>query len=240
MNKLKPAIIDAFLALAVAGGIGLNIYAYRPDSSAASESVRIEAPGTLGQEIEDSAGTNLLPSEINGAETLPDAQTQNSYSSFFGYAEGEKASIGDFFWFTESVKWDGLPKGRAVISDFSQVAGYWKAYTETVQMFEGEQEELEFFNVEISGDAANAKFTYHTKGFFGSNMATGEDYDVSFRDKEAYIGRFSGSALIAGDIDTKGVKINIMSFYAINGSQYGVGEITWISGEKQNIALVRP
>jgi len=141
------------------------------------------------------------------------------------------------------VKWDGLPANRTVISDFGAIAGYWKAYTETIPMFQGEEEFLEWFNIQINGDAAKAKFTYHTKNFIGLELQigqTGQNYDISFRDGESYNGSFSGGQLVVGDITSKGIEITIMQFYSLNGKQYALGEIAYISGEKQNIVLVRP
>jgi len=76
------------------------------------------------------------------------------------------------------VKWDGLPDDGTAIIEFDSIAGYWKAYTETIPMFEGEGEYLKWFNAEVSGAADQAVFVFHTKGFTASDMATGRIDDL--------------------------------------------------------------
>jgi len=53
-------------------------------------------------------------------------------------------------------------------------------------------------------------------------------------------GRFSDGQLAVGDRDTKGLEMKIKDFYILGGKQYAVGEIIYISGEKERIVLVRP
>jgi len=185
--------------------------------------------------------------EIPEETPAPENQPQNPYEDYRGYANGNEASIGDFFWFTDDVKWNGLPAGRTVITDFNSIAGYWKAYTEYLRTLLGEAvlddvESMEWFNAEISGDAGNAVFTYHTKGFTGLEYQGQElkGYDISLREGEHVSGRFYDGQLVTGDVATKGVEIIIKDFYALNGQQYAVGEINYISGEKELIVLVRP
>ena len=209
----------------------------------------------LNEKNNPTSGDNVFPSVSDGAafpeildasekpkETSANTQKpENNYKDYRGYEEGENASIGDFFWFTEDIKWEGLlPEGRTVIKDFDTISGYWKAYTETIPMFLDEEEYKEWFNVEISGNANKATFTFHTKGFTGFDAQTGESYDISMKDGEKHNGNFSGGELVVGDIETKGVEITIMQFYSFNGKQYALGEIEYISNEKQNIVLVRP
>ena len=186
-------------------------------------------------------GTNVSPSVSDNAtsEAQP-KESKQSYKDYKGYEDGKDASIGDFFWFTEDVKWDGLPESMTVIKDFNEISGYWKAYTETIPMFLDEEEYKEWFNAEISGSENKATFTFHTKGFTGFDAQTGGSYDISMKDGEKYSGGFSNGELIFGDINSKGIQITIMQFYSLNGKQYALGEIEYISNEKQNIVLVRP
>ena len=173
-------------------------------------------------------------------EAIPDPEPLNPFEDFRGYKNSNEVSIGDFFWFTEDVKWGGLPADRTTITDFNEISGFWKAYTETIPMSQDEGEYLQWFNAEISGDADEATFTYHTKGFFGSDMGANRSDDISGQDGEYRNGSFSGDRLIVGDIDSNGEKITIKEFYTLDSAQYAVGEITFISGEKEHIALVRP
>jgi len=182
----------------------------------------------------------VVTPEIQEDTPEPELQAENPYEDYRGYANGDEVSIGDFFWFTEEVKWDGLPISRTALIDFDSIAGYWKAYTETIPMFEGEGEYLKWFNVEISGDDTQAVFIYHTVGFTAFNMETGRIDDISADDGFSLNGRFSDGQLFVGDRDTKGLEINIKNFYTLDGNQYAVGEISYISGEKENIVLVRP
>ena len=187
--------------------------------------------------------TLVIPSEsvVNVSSPLPAAASaqipQNSLNDYKGYADGETASIGDFFWYTEDVKWDGLPKGRTSITEFSAISGYWKAYTEDAHVM-SDEEFMKWFNAEISGDAGKVKFTYHTKNFTGFDA--GNTIDISSWDGENYDGRFSNGQLIVGDVTSMGAEITIKDFYSLNSKQYAVGEINYISGEKEYIALVRP
>jgi len=198
----------------------------------------IDVPSAIPEETP--APDSDVPPATPEETPTPEPQPQNPYEDYRGYANGDEASIGDFFWFTDDVKWDGLPAARTAITDFNAVAGYWKAYTETIPMFEGEGEFLKWFNAEISGDANQAVFTYHTKGFNAFNMETGRSDDISADDGEYLNGRFSDGWLAVGDRDTKGIEINIKDFYTLDGNQYAVGEIIYISGEKEYIVLVRP
>jgi len=166
-------------------------------------------------------------------------EPKNAYEDYRGYTDTELPSIGDFFWFTEDVKWDGLPAGRTAITDFGSIAGYWKAYTETISTFEGEEEISKWFNAEISGDANQASFTYHTKGFTGLSGIDGT-VDISHEDGGNLKGRFSDGQLVLGDIVSKGIEVIIKDFYTLNGQQYAVGEVKITSGEKEHIVLVRP
>jgi hypothetical protein len=199
-----------------------------------------EQPTTPEPQTLDPNSDNDVTTDIPEEPTTPDPQPLNLYEDYRGYASGNDISIGDFFWFTEDVKWDGLPAGRTAITDFASISGYWKAYTETIPMSEWDGEYLQWFNAEISGDANQAVFTYHTKGFTAADMETGRIDDISPMDGERYNGRFSDGRLFVGDIDTKGVEININDFYTLNGIQYAVGEAIYISNEKEYIVLVRP
>ena len=173
-------------------------------------------------------------------EPEPEPEQLFNFEGYRGYEDGETPSIGDFFWFTEDVKWDGLPADRTAITDFDSISGYWKAYTETIPMFEGEGEYLKWFNAEINGDANKATLIYHTKNFFASDMETGRTDDLSGMDGESYSGSFSAGQLVAGDMGTKGMEIIISEFYSLNGNQYAVGEISYKSNEKEYIVLTRP
>ena len=161
------------------------------------------------------------------------------FDDYRGYAGNETPSIGDFFWFTEDVKWDKAPEGRVALTDFRDITGYWKAYTETISTFQGEPESHEWYNAEISGDVNQATFTYHTKGFTGFDSQTG-DYDLSRKDGEHYSGHFSAGQLVVGDVATKGVKITVSEFYSFDGKQYALAQARYVSGEKEYIVLVRP
>ena len=172
----------------------------------------------------------------------PEPQQENPFEDYRGYASGDEASIGDFFWFTEDVMWSELPANRTAITEFSAISGYWKAYTESVIII-GDGTHYRWFNAEISGEAGSAAFTFHTNGFFGLEAQIGkpmEEYDLSFLDGERYNGSFSAGQLVVGNRDTKGLEITIKDFYTIDGVQYAVGETIYISGEKEYILLVRP
>ena len=236
MKQLKFGIFDIILAVVIVAGIGLNVYGYgfRADGkevkqSPGSQTAQTTTPEVSAPELAESTQPEESP------PLTPTQEPQNSFEDYRGYADGETPSIGDFFWFTENVKWDGLPANRTVITDFSAIAGYWKAYTESIIVF-GADTDYKWFNAEISGDANQAAFTYHTKGFTGLETLTGqsgEEYDLSPWDGETSRGRFSDGKLIAGDITMK-------DFYALDGKQYAVGEINYPSGEKEHIVLVRP
>ena len=204
-----------------------------------TQSITLEVPS---KSLIDTSSLQPPSSSASAPAATPDAPpAQNSgFANYRGYASGETPSIADFFWFTEDVKWDGLPSGRTGLTDFGAISGYWKAYTETIPMFQGEETYLEWFNVEISGDKDRATLIYRTKGFFGSNMTTGIDYDLDFRDGDNLAGRFSDGRLNVGSLTDSGVEISITAFYTQDGNQYAVGEITWTSNEKEHIALVRP
>jgi len=243
-------IIGIFAAVVVIGvggffGIRALIGQYFPvsetdDSPIVSPSV---SDTVASPEIpeETPAVPDIVVTPATPEETpTPEPQPQDPYEDYRGYANGNEASIGDFFWFTDDVKWDGLPAGRTAITDFNAISGYWKTYTETIPMFEGEGEYLKWFNAEISGDANQAVFIYHTKGFTAFNMERGRSDDISAGDGEYLNGRFSDGRLVVGERDTKGLEIDIKDFYILDGKQYAVGEISYISGEKEYIVLVRP
>ena len=252
MTKGKFGIFDIILAVVVVAGIGLNVYGFgfRSSGAEANQNASPTASQTAAQTEKPTAVTRspeTTPAQASTPEPVeteqpketpaPTSQAQNSYESYRGYADGETPSIGDFFWFTEDVKWDGLPKGITAITEFSTISGYWKAYTEDAHVM-SDEEFLKWFNTEISGDANNVKFTYHTKNFTGFDA--GNTIDISSWDGESYDGRFSGGQLVVGDIGTKGEEISIKDFYTLDGKQYAIGEIKYISGEKEYIALVRP
>ena len=256
MKQLKFGVFDIILAVVVVISIGLNVYAYTGifGGDDAGGQLTVTAPpqavvtpkSTEAQPVTPPPETTPEQTPTPEPETSEQAPTetpapapepQKSYEDYKGYADGEERSIGDFFWYTEDVKYDGLPEGRTVITDFSEIVGYWKAYTEDAHVM-SEDDFLKWFNVEISGKAKKVKFTYHTKNFFGFDA--GNTIDISSWDGESYNGSFSDGQLVVGDITAKGVEITIMQFYSLNGKQYALGEIAYISGEKENIALVRP
>ena len=264
MKKSKFGAFDIILIVAIVVGIGLNVYGHSPRSGgggdwgggsggygasqpqappdegtgygAPQDGPGAQAPGT-GPEA---GGQSEGGSGAGGQPEGPGPGQETSFEGYTGYEDGDSMSIGDFFWYTEEVKWDGPPKDAVVLNDFSAVSGYWKAFTETIPMFEGEDESMEWFNAEISGNAGQASFTYHTKGFTGFEKSTGEIYKLDFRDGESYNGSFNDCQLACGDRDTQGVEIRIYGFYSLDGKQYAIGEVIWISNELQALALVRP
>jgi hypothetical protein len=258
MKKSKFGAFDIILIVAIVVGVGLNVYGHSPRSGGGGDwggsggygaSPPQEAPGEdtgYGLQPEgpgaEAPGTGGQPEGGPGSEPGPEQGPGQgiSFEGYTGYEDGDSMSIGDFFWYTEEVKWDGPPQDAVVLNDFSAVSGYWKAYTETIPLFEGEDESMEWFNAEISGDAGQASFTYHTKGFTGFEASTGEIYKLDFRDGERYGGSFNDCQLACGDRDTQGVEIRIYGFYSLDGKQYAIGEVIWISNELQALALVRP
>jgi len=71
----------------------------------------------------------VVTPEIPEETPTPEPEPPNPFEDYTGYTSGDEASIADFFWFTEDVKWNGLPANRTAITDFDSIAGYWKAYT---------------------------------------------------------------------------------------------------------------
>ena len=168
------------------------------------------------------------------------AEQQNQFADYRGYVTGEIPSIGDFFWFTEDVKWDGLPPGRTTITDFNEIIGYWKAYKETIPMFQGDSRFLMWGNVEITGNEDQVNFTYLTENVIAFDEESSSDVDMSEWTDSSYLGSFRGGSLTFGDLEQYGIEVTIHEFYTLDGKQYAVGEESYISGEKSHIVLVRP
>lgn len=240
MKQMKFGVFDVILAIAVVAGIILNVYAFKPraDNNEARKNNDSDTSVSQTSPVGNSA-TDTPDTDTEQTQT-PKQENQNGFYDYSGYLYDEMPSLDDFLWFIDEIKNYGLPGDSVVITDFSVIKGYWKAYTETAPMFLDEPEYIEWFNAEISGEASDAVFTFHTEDFFGAEKNTGDVYDLSFREGENLTGEFSGGVLILGDIDNYGWEITIMVFYSRNNSQYAIGEIAWISGEKQNIALYRP
>jgi len=212
-----------------------------------SPAVPEETPSTL-----DTDGSTVTPEETPSTsenadspaitEEIPDAELhiQDPYEDYRGYLSGDEASLEDFFWFTEDVRWDGLPAGRNAITDFSDITGYWKAHTEAIPTYPGEGEYWKWFNVEISGNSDQATFTFHTRGFTAYDQETGRIDDISRDDGFFLNGSFSDGQLVVGTIAANGIELIIRDFYTLDGKQYAVGEIIYITNENDYIVLVRP
>ena len=220
-----------------------------PAQSSTQAATTAEQPQGGSAAVPEAPETERPREEPATAPEAPAAspESQNSFADYRGYADGETPSIGDFFWFTEDVKWDGLPAGRTALTDFGAVSGYWKAYTEELRTVLGEPvlhdlDSAEWFNAEIGGGAGSATFTYHTRGFSGVEYQgqASVEYDLSFRDGDSQNGRFADGRLVVGDVDARGVELRLAEFYALDGKQFAVGEIEYVSGEYLLIALVRP
>ena len=233
MQERKFGIFDIILAAVIVAGIGLNVYAYgfrggagaqeNPESSVA-QTVQTENPPA-----------DMLPEPTVEQIATPEPELPESI-----YEGDEMPTIGDFAWFTDNVKWDGLPKSRTMITDFNEITGYWKAYEESIPMTKGEGKFLKFFNAEISGTATRLTFTYHMKISSGFDEETGKSVNISAGNGESYKGSFSGGNFVAGNITSKGQEITINKFYYLDDMQYAVGKIKYISGEKSHFVLVRP
>ena len=206
------------------------------DTPAVSDNVLSPATPEETPNASDKIVSPTTPEET----PTPDPQPHNTYEDYRGYANGDDASLADFFWFTEDVKWDGLPTGTTAITDFNAIAGYWKAHTEYIPTFSGDGEYWKWFNAEISGNADQTVFTFHTKGFTYYDLETGLSGDISADDGTYLNGRFSDGQLAVGERDSTGLEIKIKDFYILDGNQYAVGEIRYVSGEKEYIVLVRP
>ena len=242
MKKSKFGAFDIILIGAIVVGVGLNVYGHSPRSGSGGDWGNGSGGGYGASPPQEAQGegTGYDAQPESPGEQTPAPEPQYSFEGYYGFEDGEIMSMDDFFWYTEDVKWDGPPPDAVVLNDFSAVSGYWKAYTETIPLFEGEDESMEWFNAEISGDAGQASFTYHTKGFTGFDASTGEIYKLDFRDGERYGGSFSDCQLACGDRDATGVEIKIYGFYSLDGKQYAIGEVIWTSNELQGLALVRP
>jgi len=240
MNKSKFGIFDIILAVMIAAGIGLNVYAFgfrgdavvkKSPESPESQTVQVEKPPE-----------DTLPETdtIKKSEQEPEQEAEQEFDPLeeaIAYEGDEMPTLGDFLWFTEDVKWDGIPKKKTVINDFNNIKGYWKAYEESIPKRKSDNSLLEFFNIEISGNANQLKLTYHMKNASGFS---GKTVDVSAWDGDSYKGSFSGGKLVTGSIKKKYAAFTISKFYYIDDTQYAVGKIQHISGEKSHIALARP
>ena len=228
----KP-IIGAVVSSSASGSAGSSHSAANSSSATSSGSPTSSGSATSSGNPASSAAS----AAASASASTPQAQDFKDYK---GYAKGEIPSIGDFFWFTEDVKWDGLPSGRTVITDFDAISGYWKAYEESIPMFEGDERYLMWLNAEISGTANQATLTYHSDNAIAYSDFIGGSIDLTGWYGSNYKGSFSGGKLVVGNLTTDGIEVVIKEFYTIDGKQYAVGEEHWSVGEACYFVLVRP
>ncbi|MCL1897820.1 MAG: hypothetical protein FWG16_03235 [Micrococcales bacterium] len=254
MKPKKFGPLDMLLAVAVVAAMGLNVYAFGFRKAPADVNIVVSPTRPLpSKEVPPPTETPDAPPEAppepseppEAPETppseeppAPEQEPTNGFEEYRGFSDFGSASESDFYWFTVDLRNGPMPEDRTTITDFFSVIGYWKACTEEIPVFSPDDNGMEFFNIEISGSADQSTLTYHTDGFAGYDSSG--SYDISAREGESYTGSFSGRELLLGDLEAHGQEITLMEFYWLDGVQYAVGEISYISGERQNIALVRP
>jgi hypothetical protein len=147
----------------------------------------------------------------------------------------EPPEMEDFYWYMDEVYNYGIPANAAQVTDFSEIAGSWKA------LFWFDPENIvdsygaTLLNIDIGGDAGSTTLTCRWYKMYGGT--NNEVYDVSGDDETVMRGYSDENGLTAG---IPGAEITLGYFYTLDGKKYAIGIYELQSGEPAYVAMVRP
>ena len=149
----------------------------------------------------------------------------------------ERPNIAQFFWYTEGVRWDGIPAGVETISQRELLEGDWMMYMVTDPYYKSNSYSERYLNANIhledDGSSVVIVLDWWTM-----------TYDKGTVDEEQYGDeKFTGSYDVSNHMVTQSSSYNslILTDYWKRGrNQFITGTFTWNDGEEGLVALVRP
>lgn len=146
----------------------------------------------------------------------------------------ERPSLEDFLWYSEGVRYEGIPAEAASIDSVEAVSGGWKALIIYDPDNAYDSGATEFLNMTLDGGAESIRLTLDWYQIFWSS--DGSSHDESQMEDTVFSGSWDSGGLSASGAGS----IHINDFYELNGRQYAVGSMDTPDGIPALVALVRP
>jgi hypothetical protein len=179
-------------------------------------------------EQETTAGTKEENTPAVSSESQPPEETNASLST------EERPDMESFLWYTEDVRYNGVPADAETIDKLSPLSGGWKAFIIYDPDDAYDSSAYEFLNISLTGTADDLRLTLDWYLIFWSNE--GESFDETDMEDTIFNGKWEDGGLWASGMGT----IRLTQFYSLGDKQYAVGTMDTPNGIPALIALVRP
>ena len=149
----------------------------------------------------------------------------------------ERPNIAQFFWYTEGVRWDGIPAGIENISQRELLEGDWMMYMVTDPYYKANSYSERYLNANIhledDGSSVVIVLDWWTMTYEGGTVD-----EAQYGDE-----KFTGSYDVSNRMVTQSSSYNslILTDYWKRGrNQFITGTFAWNDGVEGLVALVRP
>ncbi len=190
-----------------------------------------DSPAT---KTEQTAPTTPEPKEGTPPALEGSGTTSTAEETGASLSTEERPDLGDFLWYTEDVRYNGIPTGAKTIGTISPLIGSWKALITYDPDNEFDSEAMEFLNVVLVGTAESLNLTLDWYQIFWANE--GESFDETDMEDSVFSGKWENGGLWASGEGT----IHLTQFYELNEQQYAIGTMDTPDGIPALVALVRP
>ena len=171
-----------------------------------------------------------LQGDASEAEDIEEINSEASLSS--GFSTTVRPAMEDFEWWDE-IKEAGLWPDAEALTEFEDIRGGWKCYTEYDPDLTMGAHLRELTNVEISGTPETASLVIDWYMLFPDGE---EPYDTATWDDTSFSGQYNAEGLYV----TGPGNIYISRFYLYEGSQYAFGSLISPDGTVADFVLMRP
>ncbi len=150
----------------------------------------------------------------------------------------ERPDLSDFWWYTESVLYDGVPADAIYFSKHELANGGWKMYmvTDPYVLSDNHSEMWMNANIQTQEDGVTATVTIDWYSMFIGS--TGESIDRSGDEDTTFYGSWDNGDLVVEE--GAWGKLTFTDFYSIGINQFIIGTFNWVDGSYAQVALIRP
>ena len=197
------------------------------------------SPQDAKADSETEAVTDTEAEETASETVSEEATTEDPELAMIDYAKSMSTnmqpSIADFYWYTSSVLYDGIPADAVYFNKHKLTEGGWKMYMFNDPYYEANNRSEMWANINLHTDDDDV--TASATIDWGSTLVAGDDTSTSSSEKTELSGSWDNKFFT---VSTDSGKLTLTDFYSKGINQFILGTFEWNDGTLGLVAMVRP
>ena len=190
--------------------------------------------------VTEETTTEATTAEVT-TETTTEATTEDVRAALFAEAAklstSDRPNIAQFFWYTEGVRWDGIPAGVETITQRELLEGDWMMYMVTDPYYKTNSYSERYLNANIhledDGKSVSINLDWWMMNYGG------ESVDESVYGDEKFTGSYDESNCMVTQSSAYN-SLTLTDYWKRGKNQFILGTFMWNDGSEGLVALVRP